>query len=243
MEIYNDTYCVYVHINKINGKIYVGQTIHGDGPNKRWESGSGYKSSPHFWNAIQKYGWDNFEHEIVASNLTKEEADNFEILLIKELKTYDNNFGYNLTLGGGGLSGYSLSEETKRKISESNRGKKLSDETKRKIGIASTGRNIGRKHTKEELEKMKKKREERKYKKTKRLARSGNYVPTEETKRKIQDSSHKKTVLQKDFNGNILQQYDSMSDASRKTGINLGNISSCCNGRVHTAGGFIWEFN
>ena len=46
------TYCVYAHINKINGKIYIGQTK--QNPNSRWSNGYGYKHSPHFYSAIQK---------------------------------------------------------------------------------------------------------------------------------------------------------------------------------------------
>ena len=115
MEIYNGTYCVYVHINKINGKKYVGQTIHGDDPKKRWKNGTGYKTQKYFWRAIVKYGWYNFDHEIVASNLTKEEADNFEKLLIDKLNTKNNQFGYNLTSGGEGLSGYCMSDESIQK--------------------------------------------------------------------------------------------------------------------------------
>lgn len=84
MEIYNGTYCVYIHTNIVNGKKYVGQTVFGDNPNSRWRNGTGYARSIHFYNAIQKYGWDNFEHEIVASKLTKEEACSFECLLIKK---------------------------------------------------------------------------------------------------------------------------------------------------------------
>lgn len=56
MEAYNGTYCVYIHTNKINGKMYVGQTIYGDDPNKRWQNGYGYKNCPYFYRAIEKYG-------------------------------------------------------------------------------------------------------------------------------------------------------------------------------------------
>ena len=224
----------------MNGKVYVGQTIHGDKPNKRWSNGNKYKNNPYFWSAIQKYGWDNFEHEVIASRLTKKEACNFEKLLISKLNTYNRKFGYNLTLGGEGSHGRFPTEETKRKISEALKGRKLSIETKEKIGMASAGRNIGRKHTEEELKKM---REKRSLSKRDYTKRHNNYKCSEETKKKIQESSHKKAVLQKDINGNILNKYNSLSSASRKTGINLGNISSCCNNRVRTAGGFVWCFD
>ena len=87
MMICNGNYCVYIHINKINGKMYVGQTISQNNINRRWNNGKGYKSCSLFWRAIQKYGRNNFEHEIIASNLTLDEANNFEELLISLLYT------------------------------------------------------------------------------------------------------------------------------------------------------------
>ena len=57
-------YTVYQHKNKINGKIYIGITS--KDPEKRWgHNGYNYKSSSYFYSAIQKYGWDNFEHNIL----------------------------------------------------------------------------------------------------------------------------------------------------------------------------------
>lgn len=132
MEIYNGKFCVYVHTNKINGKKYVGQTVNGNNPNKRWQNGLGYKTQKYFWRAIEKYGWDGFEHEIIASNLTKEEADNFEKLLIFKLDTMNPDKGYNLTEGGQGSAGYHPSEETRKKMSEASKGRKNTDEQKRK---------------------------------------------------------------------------------------------------------------
>lgn len=227
MEIYNDTYCVYVHTNKTNGKKYVGQTVYGDNPNKRWSNGNRYKYNTHFWSAIQKYGWDNFEHEVVASNLTLSEANNFEELLIKTLDTMDQDNGYNLTSGGGARL---LSEETKQRISNAHKGKKLSESTKRKIGDASRGRNVGRKYTESTLQKM-------------RGNTNWKRKHSEESKRKMQDSSpNKKAVLQKDKNGNVLNQYNSLASASRATGISFKTISSCCHHYIKISGGFIWEF-
>ena len=108
-KIMDDNYCVYIHTNKINGKKYVGQTKHGDNPKeKRWKYGDGYKSCTYFYNAILKYGWNNFEHEIVVKNLTKDEAYSMEQKLISELDTRNPNVGYNIRIGG--EENYSLSE-------------------------------------------------------------------------------------------------------------------------------------
>ena len=76
----NGFWKVYVHINKQNGKRYVGITS--QKVEYRWNYGEGYKNSPHFYAAIHKYGWDGFEHLIVKSHLSKEEASNLEKNLI-----------------------------------------------------------------------------------------------------------------------------------------------------------------
>ena len=47
-------------------KYYIGITS--QAVNKRWKNGKGYKSSPYFYNAIQKYGWNNFEHNILFTD-------------------------------------------------------------------------------------------------------------------------------------------------------------------------------
>lgn len=95
----NKNYIVYMHINKINNKFYIGLT--GLKPNERFgKNGSNYKKCTYFWNAIQKYGWDNFEHVVIAENLTKEEACNYEINLIKHMKEIYPEKCYNILFGG-----------------------------------------------------------------------------------------------------------------------------------------------
>ena len=91
----NDKYTVYIHISPSNKK-YIGITS--QNVKKRWQNGYGYKTNKYFWRAIQKYGWDNFEHEILFENLTVDEAKEKEIELIKLYNTYRPN-GYNLTFG------------------------------------------------------------------------------------------------------------------------------------------------
>ena len=81
------TFYIYRHTNLINGKVYIGQTC--QKPEYRWgKDGNGYKNSPHFYSAIQQYGWNAFQHEILYSGLTQEEANKIETELILK---YDSN--------------------------------------------------------------------------------------------------------------------------------------------------------
>lgn len=139
------TFVVYCHTNKINGKRYIGITS--QELNQRFRNGKGYKSSPHFDHAIQKYGWDNFEHEILFSGLTESDAKEKEIELIKKYHTTNSLFGYNITPGGEGYSGKDNpwygkhhSEESKRKMSEARKGIPKTDEWKRKISESNKGK-------------------------------------------------------------------------------------------------------
>lgn len=96
----NDNYCVYIHMNIINNKAYIGISSYGDNPNKRWQNGNGYSKQTLFYNAILKYGWDNFEHIIWANGLSLEDAKKIEIMLIALFNTTNPAFGYNISNGG-----------------------------------------------------------------------------------------------------------------------------------------------
>ena len=93
------TYIIYLHRNKINNKVYIGQTSCKN-PNDRWRNGTHYGNT-YFGRAIKKYGWDNFEHIILEKDiLTSEEADQKEKYYIKQYKSNISTFGYNSTSGG-----------------------------------------------------------------------------------------------------------------------------------------------
>lgn len=104
---------------------------------RRWKvNGSGYKRQRIFWNAIQKYGWDNLKHVLISDNLTHNEACEMEIELIQRYSTTNREFGYNLTKGGEGSVGYMHSEEVRMKMKGRiswNKGRKASLETRLKI--------------------------------------------------------------------------------------------------------------
>lgn len=91
------SFCVYKHTSP-NGKVYIGITSLN--PIRRWNNGKGYSSQPYFFRAILKYGWDNFNHEILFSDLTKEEACQKEVELIKSYKSNGSKYGYNISSGG-----------------------------------------------------------------------------------------------------------------------------------------------
>lgn len=127
-------YCVYCHRNKQNNKVYIGLTSRE--PEVRWgKNGAGYKSSPHFYAAIQQYGWDNFEHIIIANNLTKAEASKLEFELINQYQSLNPAYGYNLREGG--LNGFTPSSSCIEKTME--RAKTRTGTTGRKVRCKETG--------------------------------------------------------------------------------------------------------
>lgn len=118
----NCEYVVYCHRNKLNGKRYIGIT---KSIERRWaREGAEYfnPSSPNsvFANAITKYGWDGFEHTVISSGLSREDACSLESMFIKLYKTnicrYGRMYGYNMTDGGDGGNGCRPSKETREKI-------------------------------------------------------------------------------------------------------------------------------
>lgn len=96
MEHTGNSYSVYIHITP-NNKKYIGITK--NAPTWRWRNGSGY-SRLVFGNAIKKYGWNNIQHHIVATNLSLKEAEAMEVALISFFKTTNPKYGYNVSLGG-----------------------------------------------------------------------------------------------------------------------------------------------
>ena len=143
MVIKNGAFKVYVHTNKANGKMYVGITS--QDPEARWKNGTGYDTSPKFYNAIKKYGWDNFEHEIFAANLTEDEAHNIEKLLIEKFELQNDKYGYNIKEGGnGGI----IPQETRIKIGNANRGRKATELAKQHLSEAHKGKKLSPEHAK-----------------------------------------------------------------------------------------------
>ena len=195
-------YCIYKHTNKINGKVYIGQTCHNN-LNRRWRNGEGYKHNSLFYNAIKKYGWNNFEHEILENNLSLEQANVLEVEFIKEYKSNNSLYGYNITSGG---QNYVMAESTKEKLSAIFTGRKHSEETKKKMSKS----HIGKKHAEEE---------KRKISEAQKGEKGNNYGKkmSEETKRKISESSKgKEKSLETREKLSMVNKGKRMSDKTKK---------------------------
>lgn len=242
------TYCVYKHTNSINGKTYIGITS--QNPTRRWDCGRGYIKNKHFWDAIQKYGWDSFTHEILYSGLSKDDAFYLEKELISLYDSQNYRRGYNIAPGGESGPGFSgenhpmwgkhHSGDVRAKISASKRGvpysperyetfmEKLDRDALRDRAYRTiVGYNKGR-HFSEETRK--------------RIAESnGGLRRSEETRQKISESM-KKGVSQFSTNGEFIRDWDCAKSATEVLGIQSSHISKVCNGQRKTAGGFVWRF-
>jgi len=117
---------IYLTTNLLNGRIYIGQSIHND-PNY-------YGSGSLILKDLKELGKKYFKKEILCECKTKKELNEKEIFWIYTLGAHVRYGNYNLTEGGDG--GYKHSEETKQKISESKKGVKKSNETRKKMSIA-----------------------------------------------------------------------------------------------------------
>ena len=113
---------IYCHKNKINGKMYIGQTNERNIQSRWRKNGLGYKPkkdhTSKFYNAIIKYGWDNFEHIILEDGIeTLEKANEREKFWISYYDTFNNDDkGYNMTSGG---DNFVLSDEARKKQTKS----------------------------------------------------------------------------------------------------------------------------
>lgn len=127
---------VYVHTCKANGKRYVGCTTQAR-PELRWgRNGEGYKGQL-FERAILKYGWNNFQHEVFEVD-SAEEMYRKEVELISFYHSNDPKFGYNNSSGGEkGASGCKRSEEYRKKMSESRKGRTFSEEHRKHCAEAN----------------------------------------------------------------------------------------------------------
>ncbi len=244
MENEERNYCVYMHTTPSN-KRYVGLTS--QDPIVRWQNGNGYRFNEYFYRAINKYGWDNIEHEILFTCLTKTEACEKEIEMIKYYKSDNRDFGYNIDHGG--CAPGRMSEETKRKISIAHIGVNASPVSRYTIdgkfvcdyisaidagndvgvsyaAISACCRNIIKtvsgciwRYSDEEL--------------TDEHIAWCNYDGRE---------NRKNAIKQYTTSGEFIREYESAECAQREFGYCASSIRRCCRYERRTCNGYIWLY-
>ena len=115
MEVIN-IFKVYCITNLINNKKYIGITSRSIVI--RFQEHCSHNQSL-VYNAIKKYGKENFKIEILKDNIHKDDVDKRERYFIELYNTLVPN-GYNLSTGG--ISNKDLSDETKQRLSKMNMG-------------------------------------------------------------------------------------------------------------------------
>lgn len=135
----------YKITNLVNEKIYIGitTTSMGNRISSYKSATKSQKSNKHrVIMAMKKYGFENFSFEIVFETNNKEELKKKEIELIKFYNSTDTSIGYNVSPGG-----FLHSQESIKKKSDANKGKKLSKEHKEKISASLIGHRVTEKVT------------------------------------------------------------------------------------------------
>ena len=207
-------YCVYMHKNKTNEKVYIGITCMK--PEHRWESnGKGYANNIHFSRAIAKYGWDGFKHVILHEGLTKEEALQKEIDLISSYDSTNKSKGYNISPGGN-----LRNEEANKVVSNKLKGHVVKKETREKLRQSSLN-----------------------YYSSHDNPRKGYVKNDEEKYIDMMVQKSRKSVEQIDLDtGQVINSFNSLGEAARYIGCHYSNIRRVCNGECKQSHGFGWRY-
>jgi len=232
---------IYKIRNKINNKIYIGQTIRS--LNERISEYKNGLGNEYLNNAFNKYGWDNFEFSIIDTANTIEELNNKEIKYIIEYKSNQKEFGYNIQSSGNNAT---TTIDTINKMSKSHLGIKQNEEWINKR-IAISGSDEAKKYGKRKSEDEKKQLSKKSAKFWLGKSRS------DETKQKISKTKkmnglseyQKQKICKKVYRINIktneITVFDSTNKASEYIGVNQSTISRWCS-KQRIISGYLWKF-
>lgn len=213
----NTAFCVYCHTNLQNGKRYIGITK--QDPERRWRNGDGYKKGA-FHNAIMKYGWGGFRHEVLFSGLTEAEAKAKEKELIRLYRTRNKDCGYNCTDGGDGTRGYERSEAERLAMSISRKGRHSGSKNPMYGRRSTSAPHYG--------EPMSDEAKAAASVKIKAAHENGAY-----------DGLFRRVI---GTAGDEVLEFDSVSQAAKAVGVPATNISRACRGKRKTAAGYTWAY-
>jgi len=132
---------IYKATNKVNGKIYIGKTIH----NLSARLHRHLRADFPFSKALKKYGMESFDIEVIDHSDNHDDLAEKEKYWIKHYGSKGKN-GYNLTDGGDGIPGWNHSEETRKKMSDARIGTRVSEEVKKILSNAHKGVPLSEQH-------------------------------------------------------------------------------------------------
>ena len=228
-------------ITSPSNKIYIGQTTNYSKRHNAYKNHK-CKRQPKLFASIEKYGFINHTIEIVKE-CQVEDLNYYERYYQEYYESVLNglNLRYTATTDKSGF----MSEESKKRMSDSGKGKIITEEWRKNLSIAG----MGRKHTKEEKQKISQSHKGKK-KSVEHIAKIQATLKTmqmpkrsEETKAlQSLNNGKSKKVNQYDLQGNFINQFRSCSQAGRELGISNMGISCCALGKTKTAGGFVWKY-
>lgn len=210
---------VYKITNKINGKMYIGASI--DIERRRIEhfkpfKVNFFKNKYPLYHAIDKYGRDNFTHEVLEET-TVEEMDEREEYYIKKYNTVVD--GYNVISTAHNMHDKEYAKEV--------HGSFFSEWNKKQW----------------QNEDYRKERSELSSQIQKERLKDPKYLAEKSRQLKKYTDTLKKTVYQYDKQDNLIAEFNGTREAERKTGVNSQSISKVALGQRKTAGGFVWKYS
>ena len=256
---------IYKITNILNGKCYIGETTEKN-PLKRWQNHKcaikAGRGCPVLRNAFIAHGEESFTFEIVR------ECSNEYIIAIEEyyIEQYDALVpnGYNVSPGGtrgGSFLGHKHSEEAKKKMLDASKKyfKDPANIEKHRLKAIEINKKV------DHIAKLK---NSEKWNKARQEGRIGGYSKnmTNETKQKIRDSVNKyyeihngttlnkekhsviminaigRKIIQYTLTGEILNEFNSITEGAKQTGIGRRAIQANVSDRTKSSGGFIWKY-
>lgn len=182
---------------------------------------------------------------IIENEVPESIVDQKERFYIKLYRQLCNDLGIVFTNSeSGGCKQKTLSEETKQKLRLINLGKKLSEETKQKIAIKSRGQVHSEESKKKMSEKMKGKYLGRKPSLESKIKMSKSQTGRKHSKETIvkMQKAKIKSIIQYDKQLNVVEEFESMLQASEKTGLRVSKICQCCKKQRKSTGGFLFSY-
>lgn len=257
--------CIYMYVNKVNGRKYIGQSVNFNRRHREHLNKDGLLIEK----AIKKYGISNFEIIILEEDLNSvEEMNNLERYYIEKYETLVSQGGYNIQRGG---NGWEVTEQFRRECSRRNVGENNYFYGKRFCGDSNPF--FGKAHTEETKTRLREAWKEKyengfknprlgqslseeqklKISKTKREKKANGWVSprkgckmTEETRQKMKDNHadfrggnhpRAKRVVQLDENGEVIREFSCVKEASEYLNISYATAKKLARGVLESCKG------